>query len=444
MFEKQEDSRTELKEILNDKLEKEVIGFLNSGGGDLYIGIKDNLKVIGIDDDIDKLQLEIKDRIKNKILPTSLGLFDIIVEQYDGKNVLHISIAGGIETPYYLKSKGMTPEGCFIRVGNSIEKMSQDKIDSLFASRTRNSIRNIVSPRQDLTFSELKIYYEEMGYQINENFLKQLDLIMEDGKYNYLAYLLADINSISIKVATYSGIDAYDLVENEEYGYCSLIKATKRVIDKFELVNKTFSKITGDAERKELKMFDKTAVREAIVNAIVHNSWQTENPPKFEIFSDHISITSTGGLPHGVTKKEFLKGYSFPINPELMRVFKDLDLVEQLGTGIIRILRTYNEDIYEFTPNFIRVNFKYNNYNNLLESISNNTLNSIDNNLRLNETQTIILKLIKENKYITQNELIKELNVSRTTITENLKFLKNKGYISRCGSNKNGYWNVLK
>jgi len=437
MFDKIEDSRTEFKEILNDKLEKEIIGFLNSNGGDLYIGVNDDSSIIGVVGNIDKVQLEIKDRIKNNIKPTALGLFDIFIEEYDKKKVIHISIAGGFEQPYYLKSKGMTPEGCYIRVGNSVEKMSEEKINSLFSRRTRNSLRNIVSPRQDLSFSQLKIYYEEMGYQINDNFLKQLDLIMEDGKYNYIAYLLSDSNSISIKVATYSGTDAYDLIENEEYGYCSLVKATKKVIDKFDLINKTYSKITGDAERRELKMFDRTAVREAIVNAIVHNLWQTENPPKFEIFSDHISITSTGGLPHGVAKEEFLKGYSFPIHPELMRVFKDLELVEQLGTGIIRILKSYDENVYEFTPNFIRVNFKYNNYNNLLENIYNEQF-------KLNETQIKILSLINENNEITQNEIVDKLGISRTTLTNNLKLLKDNGYIDRVGSNKTGSWVVLK
>lgn len=395
------------------------------------------MTIVGINGNIDKIQLEIKDRIKNNILPTSLGLFDILVEQYDEKEIIHISVAGGFEKPYYLKSKGMTPEGCYIRVGNSIEKMKEDRIKDLYSRRTRTSLRNIVSPRQDLNFSQLKIYYEEIGYQINDNFLKQLDLIMEDGKFNYVAYLLSDSNNISIKVATYSGKDAYDLVENEEYGYCSLIKATKKVIDKFDLINKTFSKITGEAERKELKMFDRTAIREAIVNAIVHNLWQTENPPKFEIFIDHISITSTGGLPHGVTKEEFLKGYSFPVHPELMRVFKDLDLVEQLGTGIIRILKVYDESVYEFTPNFIRVIFKFNEYNNLLEYID-------ENMFKLNETQKRVLSLLRENSEITQNELVEKLNISRTSVTNSLKMLKDNGYIGRIGANKNGYWKVLK
>ncbi len=436
MFNKVEDTRTEFKEILNDKLENEIVGFLNTNGGNLYIGINNNSEVIGIKDNIDKVQLEIKDRLKNNILPSTLGLFDIEIENIDGKNIIHISVAGGIERPYYIKKKGMTPEGCFIRIGSSTEKMSEEQIRHLYSNRTRNSIRNIVSPIQQLTFSQLKIYYEENGYTINDNFLRQLDFVMEDGKYNYLAYLLSDNNNVSIKVATYSGSDAYDLIENEEYGFCSLIKATKKVIDKFDLINKTFSKITG-AERKELKMFDKVAIREAIVNAIVHNKWELENPPKFEIFSDHISITSTGGLPSEVTKEEFLMGYSFPRNPELMRVFKDLDLVEQLGTGIIRILRVYDKDVYEFTPNFIRVNFKFNEYNSLID-------NNIIKNNDLNETQNKVLQLIKENSRITQKEMMGSLNVARATITRTISYLKENGYIDRIGSDRDGYWRLLK
>lgn len=107
-------------------------------------------------------------------------------------------------------------------------------------------------------------------------------------------------------------------------------------------------------------MVDKVAMKEAIINAVVHNRWEREVSPRFEIFSDHISITLSGGISENFTKEEFLKGYSSPVNPKLMRVFKDLDLVEQLGTGIKRILKYYDKDIYEFTPNFIKVNFAFN------------------------------------------------------------------------------------
>jgi hypothetical protein len=65
---------------------------------------------------------------------------------------------------------------------------------------------------------------------LNSQFAKTLELLTPDGKYNYNAYLLADGNGVSIKVARYKGADKYDLIENEEFGYCSIIKAVKSVL----------------------------------------------------------------------------------------------------------------------------------------------------------------------------------------------------------------------
>ena len=271
-----EDSRNEFIVILNDKLEKEVINFLNAQGGNIYIGVNDDGKVIGLNENIDDIQLQIKDRLKNNILPVTLGLFDIEVEEYDGNKYLHIIVASGNEKPYYLKKFGMTSEGSFLRVGSSCEDLTEKKIEELYGTRTKNSLKNIVSPTQDLSFSQLKIYYEEIKKSINSNFLKQLGLVMDDGRYHYLAYLLADDNDISIKVATYSGSDGYDLVQNEEYGYCCLIKAAKNVINKFEQINITYTKITSE-DRKEVKLFDDVAVKEAILNAFVHILWERCN-----------------------------------------------------------------------------------------------------------------------------------------------------------------------
>ena len=432
-----EDVRNEFKEILNDKLEKEVISFLTASGGNIYIGVKDNGEVIGVDD-IDKTQLIIKDRLKNNIMPSTLGLFDIEVKKCNNKKYIHIIVASGNEKPYYLKKKGMTPEGCFIRIGSSCESLNEKQIEELYSKRTKISLTNIVSPNQNLTFSQLKIYYEEIGYIINDNFLKQLDLIMDNGKYNYLAYLLSDNNNISIKVATYSGNDTYDLIENEEYGYCCLIKAAKNVINKFEQINKTYTKITSK-DRKEIKKFDSIAIKEAILNSFVHTLWEREYPPKFEIFNNHISISSTGGLPLNVSKEDFLKGFSAPTHPELMRIFKDLKLVEQLGTGIIRILKSYDKDVYEISDNFIRVNFEYKT-NCLSYKI---VMDKSKNDKYLSETQKSIIKLIEYNNKITQLEMVKILGINKSTVTRNLKVLKQNNLIKRIGSDKNGYWKII-
>lgn len=106
--------------------------------------------------------------------------------------------------------------------------MPQNLIEDFFARRTRDSIGKINSPKQELTFEQLKIFYEENEFQLNEHFLNNLELLTEEDKYNYVAYLFSDINSTSIKVAKYNGNDRYDLIENNEYGYCSIVKATKK------------------------------------------------------------------------------------------------------------------------------------------------------------------------------------------------------------------------
>ena len=431
-----EDVRNEFKVKLTDKFEEEVISFLNTNGGNIYIGVNDKGDIIGINGNIDLLQRTIKDRIKDNIMPSTLGLYDVLLLEKDNKKYIKVIIARGNERPYYLKGMGMTPDSCFIRVGSSIQSMSNEMINNEFSKRTRNSFENIVSPKQDLTFSQLKIYYEEKGFSINNNFLKQLDLYTDDGKYNYNAYLLADNNSISIRFGKYDGINSVNLIENEDFGNCCIIKATKNILNKLEIENKTFTKIEYP-ERKEIKMYDYIAVREAVVNAIVHNDWSNEYSPKFEIFSDRLVISSNGGIQDNTTKEEFLEGFSLPKNKELMKVFNDLDLVEQMGTGIIRILQSYNKDSFEFFPNFIRVTFPFNEnkFKTNMKEIKNNNLTEIQNN---------IIGLMLDSPTITQETLARLLDVNIRTIQRNIKTLIDVGLIERTGSTKKGEWIVRK
>ena len=427
-----EDIRNEFKIKLTEKFEEEVISFLNTKDGNIYIGVDNNGKIVGINGDIDLLQRTIKDRIKDNIMPSTLGLYDVIVMEEKGKKYIKVIIARGSEDPYYIKGMGMTPDSCFIRVGSSIQSMSYDIINNRVNKRIRTSLKNLVSPKQDLTFKQLKIYYEEKGFSINSNFLKQLDLYTDDGRYNYNAYLLADNNTISIRFGKYSGTNAVDLIENEDFGNCSIIKATKNILNKLEIENRTFTKIEFP-ERKEIKMYDYISVREAVVNAIVHNDWSNEYSPKFEMFSDRLVISSNGGIQPAITKEEFLEGYSLPKNKELMKVFNDLDLVEQMGTSIIRILQNYDKKCFEFFPNFIRVTFPFNKNNFKKEKLINN---------KLNEIQNSIINLMYDLPTINQKTLARLLNVNIRTIQRNIKILIDMGLIERIGATKNGRWIV--
>ena len=231
-----ETNRIEYKRELTKEvdLEKEVIAFLNAHeGGVIFIGIDKNGNTYGVSD-MDGDMLKIKDRLKTNIQPSCLGLFNIVSIEKENKELIKIEIASGTEKPYYRKKKGMSPEGCYIRMGTASEPMEQRMIDELYAKRTRNSIGKIKSNRQDLTFEQLKIYYEGKGTPLNKNFAKSLELVTQEGAFNYVAYLMADENGTSIKVAKYNGKKRTDLIENPDYGYESLIKATKSVLDKIE------------------------------------------------------------------------------------------------------------------------------------------------------------------------------------------------------------------
>jgi predicted HTH transcriptional regulator len=349
-----ESQRVEFKRQLTDGLEKEVVAFLNAkDGGLIYIGMDDQGEVVTLVD-IDQLQLKIKDRIKHNISPSTMGLFDVLIEPYQGKSIIKIVVARGSEQPYFITKMGLSPKGCFIRIGSAAEPMPQRMIEELFATRTRNSIGNMRSRNQALHFEQLKIYYQERNLPLNDQFARNLELLTTEGDYNYAAYLLADDNGMSIKVAKYAGLDRVDLIENEEYGYCCLIKATKAVLEKLKVENKTLATIT-DSTRNETKLLNPIALREAVINAIIHNAYSRDVPPKFELFADRLEITSAGGLPQGFSEAEFFMGYSVPQNKELMRVFRDVDLVEQLGSGIPRILQSYSKDAFHFTENFTRL-----------------------------------------------------------------------------------------
>ena len=142
-------------------------------------------------------------------------------------------------------------------------------------------------------------------------------------------------------------------------------------------------------------------------------------------------------MPRNFTEEDFLNGFSAPRYPELMRVFKDLDLVEQLGTGIIRILKVYDKSVYQFYPNFIRVNFKFDYPEREINKLS---MLSDDN---MTNIQIKIINLMKEDKYVTQDELAEKICVSRSTIARQIKLLIEENKIKRSGSKKNGYWEII-
>lgn len=452
-----ETNRIELKrELTRDlDLEKEVVAFLNyHEGGMIYIGIDDNGRAVGVKD-IDGDMLKIKDRIRTGISPSPMGLFDVQTELIDDIRVIKIFIASGSEKPYYKIKYGLSERGCFIRVRTAAEPMTSKQIEDMYTKRIHRSLKNIPSPNKDLTFRQLHIYYDSQHLTLNDSFARNLDLLTSDGEYNYVAYLLADSNSISIKLAKYAGTDRDKLIENHEYGYCSLLKATDQVLNRLQVENTVKSSI-GYPYRTDTPLWNESAVRELVINAIVHNDYFNEVSPKFELFSNRLEITSTGSLPNGMTKTEFFNGVSNPRNKELMRIFRDVDLVESLGTGLLRALKIYNEDNFVFMEHFTRVVIPYAWIPSEGETDKSNVLeNIVKKNVQISERQRSIIQRMKktgtmnvlenalENAIETSASLAEYFNVNERTIRRDLQFLQEQGFIRRVGPDKGGHWEIL-
>ena len=421
-----ESETVEFKEKLNDKFEKEVVGFLNTThGGSLYIGLKNDGTPCGLEN-IDQAELEIKDRIKNNISPSAMGLFEIVTPPKE--DYIQIIISGGNQRPYYIKKYGMSPEGCYFRIGSSTEKMSEETILSLFQKRDKRTLKNLVSPVQDLTFAYLTEAYEKKGYEVGDNFLAQLEFFTPEKEFNRLAYLLSDQFSQPIQYARYSGDDVFDLVESKTFVGQSLVKSAAELLSFIQSRNITSTKITPTG-RVDEPLFQPIAMRELVINAIVHNDYREEGLPTFEEFSNRLEISSFGGLPEGFSKEDFLNGFSLPVNPELIRVFRDLGYAERLGTGIRRILRFYPKEIFRFSRSFLRASLPFH----LPES----------NRLTGENLATMVLDAIKQNPNISRSDLAILLGKSEATIYRIIQQLKNEGIIAREGGNKTGRWIIL-
>jgi ATP-dependent DNA helicase RecG len=437
-----ESNSVEYKRELSDDFEKEIVAFLNTGGGELFIGLSNDGTICGVDNS-DKLSLSIIDRIKNNILPAALGLFNVEVKKEGELSYIRIIVAQGLENPYYLKKYGMSEKGSYIRIGSQSSPMNHKLINQLNSQRVAHTLSNVVSPNQYLTFTQLKIYYAEKGFDASsEFFLKNLGLYTEDGKYNYVAYLMSDNNGNSVKVAKFGGTEKYDILERNEYGRGCLIKSAYQVLDKLNVANTTVVRVGGSAARREFNLVDKDAMREAVLNAIIHNDYINGSYPQFEIYDDRLEIVSTGGLPIGLPEDEFFRGRSHPRNRELMRIFSDMELCEQLGSGMKKILKTYPKDIFEISDNFISVTFPYN--KEALSVLTEHKNGGVNGGVNyLSKNAKVVLDIIKEDGSITQQEMAKESKVSIRTVQRALKELKDKNIIVREGSAKTGIYSLV-
>jgi predicted HTH transcriptional regulator len=179
-------------------------------------------------------------------------------------------------------------------------------------------------------------------------------------------------------------------------------------------------------------------LREAVINAFVHNDYSRGDTPIFEVFEDRFEITTYGNILEFMPEEDFFTGRSAPRNPEIMRIFQDLELVEHLGTGIPYIVGLYGRKAFQLSKVGLRLSLKFD------KSIEEEARKQPENDQKTTRKQPeSILEVILNEPSISRQELAKRLNMTIYSVRQNLQKLKEQKKIRRVGPDKGGHWEVI-
>ena len=438
-----ESETLELKEKYTDTIAKEIVSFLNSTGGTIIIGVKDNGTVIGVGK-IDEVLRKISDIITSQIEPNPQDEINSELKFDEGKTLIVIHINKGRNHIYCQKKYGFSSIGCTIRIGTTCKGMTSDQIKIRYEKKfidTEYMLKKR-SNSSDLSFRELKIYYSEKGYHLEDtSYETNLNLKNEAGEYNLLAELLSDRNNIPFIFAKFKGKNKASISERSDYGYGCILTTYGKIKNRLQAENICISDTTV-RPRKDIYLFDFDCVNEAILNALVHNDW-TITEPQISMFHDRLEILSHGGLPGGMTKEQFFDGISKPRNAALMRIFLNMGLTEHTGHGIPTIVEKYGKGVFEIQSNYIRCNIPFE--KEVLDQIDNKNVGlNVGLNVALNKTEKKVIEILIENPSLTSAELSEQIGVTKRTIERAFNSLQEKKMIERIGSKRNGNWIVVR
>ena len=347
-----ESERIEYKSQMIEDLYREVIAFANSNGGVIYIGIDDQGNLTGIDN-VDETYTRITNGIRDAIAP-DVSMFVRYILQ-DNK-VIQIEVGEGSYKPYYLKSKGMKPNGVYVRHGASSVQASPDQIRKMIKESDGDNFEASRCMEQELTFHAAETAFKQYGVEFSVEKYRALGITKND-VFTNLALLLSDQCHHTIKVAVFKDEFCTEFRDSKEFGG-SVFKQFEDVVNYLALCNKTVSTIKG-LVRTDKQDYPEEVIREALLNALVHRDYSFSGSIIINVNDSKMEFISLGGLLPGLSTEDIRIGISQPRNKKLAEVFHRLRLIESYGTGIRRIFKLYEncpvQPSIEATTNAFRI-----------------------------------------------------------------------------------------
>ncbi len=427
---------TELKREYTDNIKKTVIAFANTAGGILYVGIDDNGRIVGVTDP-DTTVLRISGAVRDSIKPDITLFIDYRLEKMDGKTVVAVDVQKGTDSPYYLAGKGIRPEGVFVRQGASTVPASASAIFHMIRQTDGDNYERLRSLNQELTFHEADKALEDRKIAFGDRQKISLSIKTGDGIYTNLGLLLSDQCRHTIKMAVYEGIQKEVFRDRREFDGSLL----RQLSDAYEFIEKN-NRIR--AEYKGLQRIDEhdypeEAIREALLNALVHREYSFSGSTLISIFENRMEFISIGGLVKGITFEDIMLGVSITRNENLANVFYRLGLIEAFGTGISKILKSYEgsakQPVIETTDNAFKIVLPN---RNIQKEFGQSVKEAPDD-----EQLTRVLHLLNKKYSVTRKEVDEYLNVSQSTSSRILKSMSDSGLIKSIGKGKTTRYEIL-
>ena len=424
-----ESEKIEFKSNILGDIYKEVVAFANTDGGTLYIGI-DDAGEMASPLDVDDVYTRITNGIRDAIAP-DVTIFIKYTLEVDNR-VIKVEINEGTFKPYYLKAKGIKPSGIYVRQGASSVQASPEQIRQMIKNADNDIFEDLRSLKQELTFD----YCSETFMKNNVDFSQEKYNILgirnhTQQLYTNLGWLFSDQCAHSVKVAVFADEQNTVFRARKEFTG-SVLSQLEETFDYLQLCNKNQSVIDG-LVRKDYWDYPQFAIREALINAIIHRDYGFSGSIIININDAQMEFISIGGLLPGISKEDIRNGISQLRNENLAMVFQRLNFIETYGTGIRRIFALYEgcpvPVTIDVTPNSFKITLPNMNYAKEKSKTLNDSI--------ITPQMKILLDYLKEHSEISDDEVQKLLSIKRTRAFNLTRQMQEAGLLKIAGRGKN-------
>lgn len=416
-----ETENIEFKLQFTDELYKEVIAFANTDGGAIYIGIDNDGNAVGIDN-VDENYTRITNGIRDVIMPDVTMLVKYTIQE---NRVVRITVGEGSYKPYYLKAKGLKSSGVFVRQGTSSVSASPEQIRAMIKESDGDNFESMRSMEQELTFKSAKEAFKRYNIEFSKTKCRTLGVTMQgDELYSNLALIISDQCTHTTKVAVFADEENTMFRDSKEFGG-SIFEQLDSTYAYLALCNKTVSTFKG-LERIEKVDYPEEALREALLNALVHRDYSFSGSIIINVNDKEMEFISIGGLLPGLSPDDIRSGISQPRNKNLADIFHRLHLIESYGTGIRKI---YN--LYSNCSEQPRIEVTSNTFKIILPNM--NRAATKESTTVVTAQMQKILDYIEENGQITELEIQELLGLKKTRAFILAKQMRDEGWIKVVG-----------